>query len=91
MFLEGAAWKDMKTLECDACKAERRARGRVIFPNEDERLQQPPFDAAPYLHPNNSPKYAALQQRALKFAHQRHEDNEAKRSWLTATTTRTSS
>ncbi len=71
MFLEGAAWADMAALECDACKGERLARGRVAFSDQDPRFQQPPFEAAPYIHPNNLPKYYAQQQRAIVFAKQR--------------------
>eukprot|EP00973_Karenia_brevis_P050190 6964463-Karenia_brevis.AAC.1 len=55
MFREGAAWVDMAALECDACQSERLARGRVVFSDQDPRFQQPPFDAAPYIHPNNLP------------------------------------
>ena len=61
----------MAALECDECSRERQARGRVAFTAEDARFQRPPFDAAPYIHPNNLPKYYAQQQRAVVFAKQR--------------------
>ena len=71
MFLGGAAWVDMVALECDICNTERFARGRVAFSDQDPRFQQTPFEAAPYIHPNNLPKYYAQQQRAIFFARQR--------------------
>eukprot|EP00973_Karenia_brevis_P002895 393883-Karenia_brevis.AAC.1 len=71
MFREGASWTDMVALECDVCRAERQARGHVVHGEEDARFQQAPYDAAPYIHPNNLPKYVALQLRALVFARER--------------------
>ena len=71
MFLEGATWTDMASLECVACRGERLARSRVAFSDQDPRFQRPPFEAAPYIHPNNLPKYYAQQQRAIVFAKQR--------------------
>ena len=61
----------MVALECERCQSERHARGRVVLADHDPRFQQPPFDAAPYIHPNNLPKYVALQVRAIEFAKRR--------------------
>ena len=72
MFLEGAPWHQMQALECDVCKQERQERSRVIMGESDPRCLQPPFDAAPYIHPYNLPKYFALQLRAVEFAKQRN-------------------
>jgi len=71
MFREGAAWADMVALECQECRSERSARGRVAFSDQDPRFQRAPFDAAPYIHPNNLPKYFAQQVRATAFAKHR--------------------
>ena len=71
MFTAGAAWSEMHALECEVCQEARLARARVVVENPDPRLQRPPFDAAPYVHPHNVPKYYALQLRALEFAKQR--------------------
>ncbi len=72
MFAGGAKWPAMQSLECVACQEERRARCRVVWSEQDPRFLQQPFDAAPYIHPHNVPKYYALQLRALEFAKQRH-------------------
>jgi len=71
MFREGAQWMDMVAMECQCCRAERLARHRVVFSDQDPRFRQQPFDSAPYIHPNNLPKYIALQLRAVQFARQR--------------------
>ena len=55
-------------MECEVCRKERDARCRVVWQEEDPRFQQAPFDDAPYIHPHNIPKYAAIQHRATLFA-----------------------
>ena len=72
MFKDGANWPDMVALECEACHKERKARTRVVYEEDDLRFHKPPYDAAPYIHPNSLPKYVALQLRALAFATERH-------------------
>ena len=69
--MEGATWSDKHALECAACQETRRARARVVLGDNDPRFQQQPFEAAPYIHPHNVPKYYALQLRACEFARQR--------------------
>ena len=71
MFREGASLADMLALECEVCKSERQARARVVFLDDDARFQEWPFDEAQYIHPNNLPKYVALQLWALVYAGQR--------------------
>ena len=71
MFRDGAQWADMVALECTECHTERLARHRVVPSDADPRFRQQPFDAAPYIHPNNLPKYVALQLRAVEYARQR--------------------
>jgi len=71
MFQEGAVWAAMQAQECEICASERLARARVAASENDARFRQHPFDGAPYIHPNNLPKYAALQQRALLYAQTR--------------------
>ena len=71
MFREGTHWADMVAQECGHCRSERLARHRVVESDQEPRLKQMPFDAAPYIHPNNLPKYVALQLRAVEFARQR--------------------
>ena len=78
MYEDGIGWekkkkddpdeKCMKDEECDICKKERRARAAVARSNKDERFEQQPFSCAPYIHQLNEPKYAAMMQRAMKFA-----------------------
>ena len=71
MFMQGATWSEMQALECTACQEERRERARVSMSDDDPRFQQQPFEAAPYIHPHNVPKYYALQLRACEYAKQR--------------------
>eukprot|EP00973_Karenia_brevis_P075944 10551492-Karenia_brevis.AAC.1 len=61
----------MVAMLCPLCQEERQARCRVVTTANDARFQQQPFDAAPYIHPNNLPMYVALQLRAIAFARQR--------------------
>ena len=73
MFLAGAEWTDMCSLECSQCQHERHARDRVIHDTQDPRLQQRPYDAAPCIHPNNLPKYCTLQQEPAAIIKTFHE------------------
>ena len=75
MFLGGATWKEMLALECPVFSTERLARSRVAWTTDDPRLQLPPLDTAPYVHPFNMPKYAALQQRAPPMSRRRPPQN----------------
>ena len=67
LFRAGAAWEAMVALECDACKAERRRRNRLIK-DKDTRVRRQPFGDAPYVHKNNDPKYHAMLLRAVEDA-----------------------
>ena len=66
--MEGAAAKDFTRMECGECQAERAGRHRVVGDAGDVRFGEAPFDAAPYIHPHNVPKYAAFHLRAKLFA-----------------------
>ena len=67
MFEQGQVWADMQWMECDICATERKRRRRVL--RKQERLpSEEPFLSAPYVHPYNTPKYHALQLRAIQFA-----------------------
>ena len=66
--MEGAAAKDFTRMECGECQAERAGRHRVVNDAGDERFGEAPFDAAPYIHPQNVPKYKAFLLRAKLFA-----------------------
>lgn len=70
----------MKSLECDICKKERYKRTAVATGNDDERFQQHPFSSAPYIRPQNGPKYAAMTQRAEAWA----ERHRRQICWVTA-------
>ena len=67
MFKNYVSWEHMVSLECAACQAERKRRCRVA-PSGDPSLKQEPFVSAIYIHPHNTPKYHALQLRAIEFA-----------------------
>ena len=63
------SFEEMKSLECEICKATRAERCRVRQSDQnDTRHAQPPFSEAPYVVPYNLPKYFAQQLRALQFA-----------------------
>ena len=64
MALAGEAWENMRTLECDQCKAERERRNRLVH-EDDARLKAEPYLSAPYIHQNNEPKYHAMLLRAV--------------------------
>ena len=57
-----------------ATAAERRRRNRLVAPR-DARIREMPFVEAPFIHPNNEPKYHALLVRAVEHAKRgkRHE------------------
>ena len=69
-------WKFRANMECDVCKAERRRRCCVLRAGDAEherRLQSPPFDVAPFVHPFRYPSYHATQLRAIAFAKQNNQ------------------
>jgi len=68
LFLQGASGAELMGMECAICQAERTGRHRVVDDVGDPRFQEAPFDAAPYIHPHNVPKYAAFHLRAALFA-----------------------
>ena len=60
-----------QNMECDRCKDERKRRCCVLrtdASDDMQRLQQAPFDAAPFVHPFRHPSFHATQLRALAFA-----------------------
>ena len=69
--MEGVAAEDLMRMECGKCQAERAGRHRVVNDAGDVRFGEAPFDAAPYIHPHNVPKYAAFHLRA-KLSARRH-------------------
>ena len=71
LFVQGASGAELMGMECAICQAERTGRHRVVDDVGDPRFQEAPFDAAPYIHPHNVPKYYALQFRACEFAKRR--------------------
>ena len=79
-FLRGRGqkenWVARANMECEICKSERRRRCCVLWPGEEEqetRLQNPPFDVAPFVHPFRYPSFHATQLRAIAFAKANHQ------------------
>ena len=69
------SWKFRTEMECLVCQTERRRRCCVLRPSHEEhvrRLQDPPFDVAPYVHPFRYPSFHATQLRAISFAKSNH-------------------
>ena len=65
------SWNQRQDMECEKCKAERKRRCCVLrtnVPEDMQRLQHTPFDAAPFVHPFRHPSSHATQLRALAFA-----------------------
>ena len=66
-------WSFSANMECDKCKAERLRRCCILRAGADatffeRRLQSPPFDVAPFVHPFRYPSFHATQLRAISFA-----------------------
>ena len=64
-------WRLRQEKECAICKQERKRRCCVLRPRNTEdhqKLQEAPFDAAPFVHPFRHPSYHATQLRAITFA-----------------------
>ena len=64
-------WRLRQEKECAICKQERKRRCCVLRPRNTEdhqKLQEAPFDAAPFVHPFRHPSYHATQLRAIAFA-----------------------
>ena len=66
---QGKDYSEVLERECAICSGERARRARVMK-EDDERHRDAAFVSAPYVHPNNAPKYHALQRRAQLFAQQ---------------------
>ena len=76
-------WRLRQEKECTICKQERRRRCCVLLPRKTEdhqKLQQAPFDAAPFVHPFRHPSYHATQLRAIAFA----KSKQTRLFWVTA-------
>ena len=54
MFANGAAWPEMRALECEVCQAKREERDRLIKREDDPRFSMEPFVDAPYIHPHDA-------------------------------------
>jgi len=66
-------WRRCFRKECEQCKQRRAERNRLLAPG-DASVHEPPFVDAPYVHPNNEPKYVVGNVRAREVAkrEQRH-------------------
>ena len=69
---QGQAWEAMQRLECSVCAQHRAERARLLK-EKDPRAQTQEFVNAMYVHPNNEPKYYAIQTRAIEFAKREQE------------------
>ena len=69
-FAEGFSWAARATMECDACKKERRRRCCIISLSDENKAayHEEPFKHAPYVNPFRYPSTHAQHLRAINFA-----------------------
>jgi hypothetical protein len=81
---QGNAWREIQQRwpECGACESERYRRCRLVQ-EQDKRVLQMPYLAAPYVHQNNQPKYHAMLLRSVEWA-KRSQEHPKQVLWIRA-------